>query len=69
MIENTSTIRRSRVINRDYVKRWALEYAGKNRAHPFKRVSAEFLNAIETATKLAIRDRILRHPSRGKTLL
>jgi hypothetical protein len=62
--------RRSRVINRDYVKRWALDYARTNRGtHPFNRVSESFLNMIEAATKAAIRDRIDRHPSRGKTLM
>ena len=65
----TSTTRRSHVINIDYVKRWALDYARTNRAHPFSRVSEQFLNAIEAATKAAIRDRIDRHPSKGKTLM
>jgi hypothetical protein len=66
---DTGTIRQSRVINRDYVKRWALDYARTNRAHPFTRVSDQFLNAIEAATKAAIRDRITRAPSKGKTLM
>lgn len=57
-----------RVINRQYVKDWALDYALTNRAHKFTRVSEQFLNAIETATKAAIIDRITRHPSKGKTL-
>ena len=61
--------RMSRVINRQYVKDWALDYAATNRAHPFTRVSNQFLNAIEAATKAAIRDRIDRAPSKGKTLL
>jgi hypothetical protein len=61
--------RQSRVINRDYVKRWALDYAHTNRCHHFTRDSEQFLNAIETATKAAIRDKIDRHPSKGKTLM
>jgi hypothetical protein len=65
---DTSTIRRSRVINRDYARRWALDYAKDNRLHKFNRVSEQFLNAIETATKTAIINRVMRHPSRGKTL-
>jgi Uri superfamily endonuclease len=67
--ERPSTTRVSRVINRDYVKRWALDYARTNRSHPFTRVSEQFLNAIEAATKAAIRDKIDRAPSKGKTLL
>lgn len=61
--------RQSRVINRAYVKQWALEYAKDKR--PFwsaTRVSENFLNAVETATKAFIRDRIDRHPTKGKTL-
>jgi hypothetical protein len=61
--------RMSRVINRKYVKDWALDYASAKRWYPFTRVSEQFLNAIETATKAAIRDRIDRHPSKGKTLM
>jgi hypothetical protein len=61
--------RQSRVINRDYVKRWALDYARTNRAQPFTRVSERFLNAIEAQTKSLIRQRIDKHPSRGKTLM
>ena len=59
---------RSRVINRDYVRRWSLEIAKDSRCHKFTRVSEEFLNAIERATKAEIRSRIMRHPSKGKTL-
>jgi hypothetical protein len=65
---STSTTRRSRVINADYVKRWALDYARTNRSHPFTRVSEQFINMIEASTKAAIRMRIDRAPSRGKTL-
>jgi len=64
----TTSTKRSRVINRDYVKRWALDYASTNRLHKFSRVSESFLNMIEADTKSAIRNRIMRHPSKGKTL-
>ncbi len=64
----TTSTKRSRVINRDYVKRWALDYASTNRMHKFSRVSESFLNTIEADTKSAIRNRIMRHPSKGKTL-
>jgi hypothetical protein len=50
------------------VRKWALDYARTNRAHPFTRVSEQFLNMIEAAVKNAIIERIRRHPSRGKTL-
>lgn len=66
--DTSTNHRQSRVINRDYVKRWALDYARTNRAHPFSRVSEQFLNAIEMSTKAAIRMRIDTAPSRGKTL-
>lgn len=60
--------RQSRVINRAYVKTWALDYARTNRAHPFTRVSDDFLNAVEAATKSFIRHRIDSAPSKGVTL-
>lgn len=60
--------RMSRVINRDYVRRWALDYANDNRYHKFSRVSESFLCAIEAAAKSAIRDRVHRHGSKGVTL-
>jgi len=69
MSEQQETTRQSRVINRDYIKRWALEYARTNRSHLFTRVSEQFLNMIECDTKAAIRSRIDRHPSKGKTLM
>lgn len=67
-LKSEQAMRQSRVINRDYVRRWALDYASTNRCHKFNRVSEQFLNAIEASTKSAIRDRIMRHPSKGKTL-
>jgi len=60
--------RQSRVINRTYVKTWALDYADTNRSHKFTRVSEQFLNAVEANTKAFIRDRINRAPSKGLTL-
>ena len=64
----TTSTKRSRVINRDYVRRWALEYAKDARFHSFTRVSESFLDAIETAVKGAIILRVRKQPSRGKTL-
>lgn len=60
--------RQSRVINRACVKTWALDYARTNKAHPFTRVSEQFLNMVEANTKAFIRDRINRAPSMGVTL-
>lgn len=61
--------RQSRVINRAYVRRWALDYAKYKRPFVgFGYVSEDFLNAVEAATKAFIRDRVERHPTRGKTL-
>jgi phosphomevalonate kinase len=63
--------RMSRVINRDYVKRWALDYCRDHEMvsrRKFKRVSEAFLNMIEAATKSAIIHRIESHPSKGQTL-
>jgi hypothetical protein len=60
--------RLSHVINRAYVRRWALDYARTNRSHPFTRVSEDFLNHIEAQTKCAIRHRIDSAPSTGATL-
>lgn len=67
-IQSSNGNRLSRVINRAYVKQWALDYANDKRFHKFSRVSEDFLNAIEAATKAAIRDRVDRAASKGKTL-
>lgn len=66
--ETNGNGKRSRVINRAYVREWALDYAHTNRSHPFNRVSEEFLNAVEASTKAFIRNRIDRSPSKGVTL-
>lgn len=61
----------SRVINRDYVRRWALEYCREHTLpsrKKFVRVSDQFLNMIEAATKSAIIHRIESHSPKGKTL-
>jgi hypothetical protein len=60
--------RQSRVINRDYVRRWALDYAKETRSHKFTRVSEYFLNYIERECKNIIMDKVRRIPSKGKTL-
>jgi hypothetical protein len=51
------------------VRREALKYARDKRAHPFRRVSENFLIAVEVAALKEMYDRIKRHHSKGKTLL
>jgi len=51
------------------VRELALYYAGRLRsAQNFKRVSVEFLLDINRDVHRAVRDRVQRHPSRGRTL-
>lgn len=51
------------------VRQLALETARACRPHSrFTRVSKEFLDAIEAATRAAVVDRVKRHPSLGRTL-
>jgi len=58
-------------ISRSHVKQIALAYAKRTKAHPyrFSRVSRSFLNAVESSTLNFIKDRVNRHPSRGRTLM
>jgi hypothetical protein len=60
--------RRSHVINRDYCRRWALDYAATRRHHNFKRVSEQWLDQLEARVKHWMADSIKRLPSRGKTI-
>lgn len=53
------------LINRAAVKKFALE---TQRAHKFERVSKEFLDVVEAELRVAVRRRVLTHPSKGKTL-
>ena len=56
------------LINSAQVKRYALEYAAKNKHHQFSRVSAEFLENTEYFLKSWIHARINGQPSKGKTI-
>jgi hypothetical protein len=60
--------RRSRVINREYCREFALEWAKTKRHHKFTRVSDAFLNAVEKDTREFIRYRVDHQPSKGMTL-
>jgi hypothetical protein len=56
-------------INRSHVKKLALYYAQNLRPTcGFERVSEQFVTAIMYNTLTTIKDRVQRHPSRGKTL-
>ena len=56
-------------INRSHVRKLALKYAANLRpACGFERVSEQFITAVMYSTLTTIKDRVQRHPSRGKTL-
>jgi hypothetical protein len=56
-------------INRSHVKQLALHYAKTLRpGHKFDRVGESFVSAVMYAALSAIKDRVSRHPSKGKTL-
>lgn len=56
------------VINRRQVKRDALEYCKASRAWEATEVSESFVNWAEAYLLAAMHVRILKHPSRGKTI-
>jgi hypothetical protein len=56
------------IINRQNVKRLALEMSAAKRAGKFTRVSAEFIDRIEGRLKQFIASEVHQHPSIGKTL-
>jgi hypothetical protein len=56
-------------INRSHVKQLALYYAKNLRpAAGFERVSESFVTAVMYDALKTIKDRVARHPSKGKTL-
>jgi hypothetical protein len=70
-MDNTSTAvaaREIRATSRACVKKLALRYAKDTKFHPFTRVSADFLDAIEVHTMRLIRQRVDQQPSKGVTL-
>jgi hypothetical protein len=58
-----------RATSPNHVKRIALGYARTTRWYKFERISSTFLNAVEANTLNFIKDRVKRHPSKGKTLM
>lgn len=56
-------------INRSHVKQLALYYAKLLRpGHKFDRVAESFVTAVMYEALSTIKDRVSRHPSKGKTL-
>lgn len=58
----------TRATARNCVKRIALNYARSTRYHKFNRVGESFLAAVESNAINFIKNRVEKHPSRGKTL-
>jgi hypothetical protein len=56
------------LINRQAVKRMALELSKSNRAGKFTRVSGDFLIRMNSRLDAFIQEEVHRHPSIGKTL-
>ncbi len=56
------------LINRQAVKRMALELSKANRAGKFTRVSGDFLIRMNSRLNAFIQEEVHRHPSIGKTL-
>lgn len=50
------------------VKQFILDYAAKNRAHKFNRVSQTTLDIVEAAARSAAIRMVTSAPSKGKTL-
>jgi len=55
-------------INKAYVKKYALQYAGEVRQKKFTRVSKGFIDAIDYRIGEIIRRSVREHPTVGKTL-
>lgn len=56
------------LLNNAAVRRFALDFARRERSHPFTRVSAAYLKELNETTERIIARHILEHPSRGKTI-
>ena len=56
------------LINRQQVRRFLLEYAERNRAHRFTRVSLGVYDQIEAAVREKCRRIVQAQPSAGKTI-
>lgn len=60
--------RQIKATSRACVKRIALQYAKDTKYHPFKRVSASFLDDVEACAMSIIRRKVDNCPSKGVTL-
>ena len=56
------------LINRQNVRKLALDISKRDRADKFKAVSADFLERVEGQLKLLVVKAVNSHPSVGKTL-
>lgn len=56
------------LINRQAVRRHALELSRSQRLGKFTRVSREFLDSVEAAVRSHIAAQVRSHPSKGRTL-
>ena len=56
------------LLNPTRVRQFALDMAKQERYHHFTAVSVEFIQGIDAKLRNVIRDKITRHPSRGKRL-
>lgn len=57
-----------KLLNHAAVRRFALDFAKRERSHAFTRVSAAYINELEASMGRQIGRHILQHPSRGKTI-
>jgi hypothetical protein len=70
MTDTLKSINTTPHLCRSKVKRTALEIASAIRpANKFSRVGISFLERIEAKVRVAIREEVRIHPSKGKTLL
>jgi len=59
----------TKYINRQAIKRMALDLSEATRNGKFTRVSAEFLERINAKVAAIVREEVASHPSKGKTLM
>jgi hypothetical protein len=57
-----------RLINKQNLRRFLLEYAGRSRAHRYTRVADGVYDQIELAVREKCRDIVRSQPSAGRTI-
>lgn len=58
----------SRLVKPSLIRRFMLDYASRNRHHPFSRVSALAIDYLEGKLREECRKLVDRQPSKGKTI-